>query len=104
MSCEEKPEVLPEPQQIPSEKPGCEITDSHQWNNKMEIQHLFSGKTDLEINESPEAAIYYEQAIDCYKKGEYEKLSEIIDKAQSLGYQISKKFLEALRKASGTKK
>jgi hypothetical protein len=104
MSCEEKPKVLPEPQQIPSESPGCKSTDSHQWDNKMEIQHLLSGKTDLEINESPEAAIYYEQAIACYNKGEYEKVCEIIEKAQSLGYQIPKKILKALRKASGTEK
>ncbi len=104
MACEEKPKVLQEPQQIPSESPGCESTDSHQWDNKMEIQHLLSGKTDLEINESHEATTYYDQVIACYNKGEYDKVWEIIDKAKSLGYQIPKKFLKALRKASGREK
>lgn len=104
MTCEEKPKVLQELQQIPSESPGCESTDSHKWDNKMEIQRHFSGKTDLEINEAHEAAAYYDRVIDYYNKGEYEKVWEIVDKAQSLGYQISKKFLKVLRKASGREK
>lgn len=104
MAYEEKSEVLQEPHKIPSESPGCESTDSHKWDNKMEIQHLLSGKTDLEINESHEATTYYDQVIAYYNKGEYEKVWEIIDEAQSLGYQISKKFLNALRKVSGRQK
>jgi len=73
MTCKEKSQVLQEPQQTPSEpsqetplkeseeatevtaeieseSPGCYGTDSHKWDNKMEVQRLLSGKPDLEIN------------------------------------------------------
>lgn len=40
-----------EPVEIESEITGCDGSDSHKWNNKMEVQRLFSGKPDLEIVE-----------------------------------------------------
>ncbi len=54
----------------------------------------------IEINPRLTAA-YYDRAIAYYSKGEYEKVWEDVYKAQSLGYQVPKKFLKALRKASG---
>ncbi len=47
------------------------------------------------------AAAYYDRANAFYNKGEYEKVWEDIGNAQSLGYQVPKKFLKALRKVSG---
>ena len=47
------------------------------------------------------AAAYYDRAHAFYNKGEYDKVWEDIGKARSLGYQIPKKFLKALRKVSG---
>jgi tetratricopeptide (TPR) repeat protein len=47
------------------------------------------------------AAAYYDRANAFYNKGEYEKVWEDIDRARSLGYQVPKKFLKALRKVSG---
>jgi CheY-like chemotaxis protein len=39
------------PAQIESESLGCDGSDSHKWDNKMEVQRLLSGKPDLEIVE-----------------------------------------------------
>ena len=84
MTCKEKSQVLQEPQQTPSEpsqetplkeseeatevtaeieseSPGCYGTDSHKWDNKMEVQRLLSGKPDLEIKGTPEATGCIEQ-------------------------------------------
>lgn len=84
MTCKKKSQVLQEPQQAPSEpsqeaplkeseeapevtaeieskSPGCDGPDSHKWDNKMEVQRLLSGKPDLEIEETPEAAGCIEQ-------------------------------------------
>lgn len=47
------------------------------------------------------AAAYYDRANSYYNKGEYEKVWEDIDRARSLGYQVPKRFLKALRKVSG---
>ena len=47
------------------------------------------------------AAAYYDRANAFYNKGEYDKVWEDIHKARSLGYQVPKKFLKALRKVSG---
>ena len=56
----------------------------------------------LEINPSY-ADAYNNRAFSYFKKGEYEKSWEDIEKAESLGHQISPKFLDDLRKASGRK-
>jgi hypothetical protein len=47
------------------------------------------------------AAAYYDRANAYYDKGEYEKVWEDINRAQSLGYRVPKRFLKALRKVSG---
>lgn len=47
------------------------------------------------------AAAYYDRANAFYNKGEYDKVWEDIHKARSLGYQVPKKFLKALRRVSG---
>jgi len=47
------------------------------------------------------AAAYFDRANSFYNKGEYEKVWDDIGKAQSLGYQVPKKFLKSLRKVSG---
>jgi CheY-like chemotaxis protein len=39
------------PAEIESKSQGCDGSDSHKWANKMEVQHLISGKPDLEIAE-----------------------------------------------------
>ena len=39
------------PEEIESESSGCDGSDSHKWANKMEVQRLLSGKSDLEIVE-----------------------------------------------------
>ncbi|MHC4726606.1 MAG: hypothetical protein ACYS17_05200 [Planctomycetota bacterium] len=47
------------------------------------------------------AAAYFDRANAFYNKGEYDKVWDDIGNAQSLGYQVPKKFLKALRKVSG---
>ena len=47
------------------------------------------------------AAAYYDRANAFYNKGEYDKVWDDIHKARSLGYQVPKKFLKALRRVSG---
>ncbi len=47
-SLEEAQEV---PEEIESESPGCDGSDSHKWANKMEVQRRLSDKPDLEILE-----------------------------------------------------
>ena len=81
MTCKEKSQVLQEPLQTPSEpsqetplkeseessteneseSSGCDVPDSHKWDNKMEVQRLLSGKPDLEIKGTPEATGCIEQ-------------------------------------------
>lgn len=100
MTSEEQFKVLQELQEVQSGSPGCDCTDSHKWDNKIEIQHLLSGKTDLEINQSQQEIAYYDQIIAFYNQGEYEKAWEHAKKGKSLGYQIPKIILKALRKAS----
>lgn len=99
MTSEEQIKVLQETQEVQSEPPGCDCTDSHKWDNKIEIQHLLSGKTDLEINQSQEEIEYHDKIIDYYDQGEYEKAWEHANKAKNLGFQIPKKILKVLRKA-----
>jgi len=50
------------------------------------------------------AAAYYDRANAYYNKGEYEKVWEDINRAQSLGYRVPKRFLKSLRKVSGRTK
>jgi hypothetical protein len=72
--CEETQETPSEPsQETPlkeseeasteneSESSGCDVPDSHKWDNKMEVQRLLSGKPDLEIKYTPEATDCTEQ-------------------------------------------
>ncbi len=54
----------------------------------------------LEINPRF-AGAYYNRAFSYFRKGEYERSWKDIEKAESLGHQISPKFLDDLRKASG---
>jgi tetratricopeptide (TPR) repeat protein len=54
----------------------------------------------LEINPRDDRA-YYNRGFIYYLKKEYDKSWEDVKKAQILGYQISPKFIEDLRKASG---
>jgi len=49
------------PAEIESESQRCDGHDSHKWDNKMEVQHLLSGKPDLEIKGTPEATGCIEQ-------------------------------------------
>jgi CheY-like chemotaxis protein len=63
MNTEERPQVPEEsqktsfeeaqeaPEEIESESPGCDGSDSHKWANKMEVQRHLSGKPDLKIVE-----------------------------------------------------
>ena len=47
------------------------------------------------------AKAYYNRAIACYYKGEYDKAWDDVHKAQNLGYQVHPGFLKLLREASG---
>ena len=57
----------------------------------------------LEINPR-DAEAYNSRGVAYYFKKKYDKSWEDVKKAQNLGYQVSPKFLDDLRKASGRKK
>ena len=73
------------------------------YDEKGQLDQAFSDfNKALEIN--PRYAVaYYNRGIAYYFKREYEKSWKDVGKAQSLAYPINPKFLDELRKASGSK-
>ncbi len=56
------------------------------------------------IKLKPDAGVYYYRAFAYFHKDEYHRSWEDIQKAESLGYKIDRKFLKDLKKALNGKK
>jgi tetratricopeptide (TPR) repeat protein len=71
------------------------------YSNKGQYDQAISDFTRaLQINPKYSEA-YNNRGVTYYLKKDYDKSWDDIKKAQNLGYQVSPKFLEELRKASG---